>query len=192
MHIASGTSHPLRLYPGVLGRHETAGGLKWLLMFSNCWRKNRSNFFFIYFYLILAFLLIHQFFPQWLPCAIPSKLHLYCFSLITHCGVEWHSGGTDPPCNALPDLGGWHRGKPGAQRFSFLLPAKLLFQPPPCTAVPGGTGSASERGMVKKNNFQLCSFMLLKLVLLTFDLWFGIIPPWCLPSTYWEWQRGNP
>ena len=36
VHIASGTSHPLRLYPGVLGRHETAGGLNWLLMISNC------------------------------------------------------------------------------------------------------------------------------------------------------------
>ena len=89
VHIASGTSHPLCLYPGVLGRHETAGGLNWLLIFQIVKGKKRSEFFFIYFFLILAFLLIRQFFPQWLPCAIPSKIQLYCFSLSSLTG-EWN------------------------------------------------------------------------------------------------------
>ena len=62
VHIASGTSHPLCLYPGVLGRHETAGGLNWYSCFQIVeGKKEVKLFFFIYFYLILALLLIHQF-----------------------------------------------------------------------------------------------------------------------------------
>ena len=55
--------------------------------------------------------------------------------------------------------------------------------------VPEGTGSASENGMVKK---LLCCSGMSSLKIPLFDLWFGKIPPWCLPSTLWEWQRGNP
>ena len=93
------------------------GGLNWLLKFSKLLEK-------LYSYLIV---LIHQFFPQWQTSAIPSNNITFLFlSLITHCGVEWHSGGTDPPCNALPDLRGWHRGKPRAQVLSSLTSQVVL------------------------------------------------------------------